>query len=116
MPIATAKNKIRGAVNEEREAYKRIYPTASKKEGVEMMHLITFCDSIIALKSHCSRVHITSVTLAHLNGAYKVEDGDGDVRDPYLKEHNVKTYFVINPKVSSTFILWPVIVVSEQDQ
>ncbi|KAI1243164.1 hypothetical protein IHE44_0000746 [Lamprotornis superbus] len=34
------------------------------------------------------RVHITSVTLAHLNGAYKVEDGDGDVRDPYLKEHN----------------------------
>uniref|UniRef100_A0A672TP63 Adenylate cyclase type 4 n=1 Tax=Strigops habroptila TaxID=2489341 RepID=A0A672TP63_STRHB len=51
------------------------------------------------------RVHITSVTLAHLNGAYKVEDGDGDVRDPYLKEHNVKTYFVINPKVSSTFIL-----------
>ncbi|XP_037749286.2 adenylate cyclase type 2 isoform X1 [Chelonia mydas] len=44
------------------------------------------------------RVHITSVTLAHLNGAYKVEEGDGDVRDPYLKEHNVKTYFVINPK------------------
>uniref|UniRef100_A0A8C3FJ58 Adenylate cyclase type 4 n=1 Tax=Chrysemys picta bellii TaxID=8478 RepID=A0A8C3FJ58_CHRPI len=49
------------------------------------------------------RVHITSVTLAHLNGAYKVEEGDGDVRDPYLKEHNVKTYFVINPKVSSTY-------------
>uniref|UniRef100_A0A8C3M8J3 adenylate cyclase n=1 Tax=Chrysolophus pictus TaxID=9089 RepID=A0A8C3M8J3_CHRPC len=47
------------------------------------------------------RVHITSVTLAHLNGAYKVEDGDGDVRDPYLKEHNVKTYFVINPKKRS---------------
>ncbi|XP_066479800.1 adenylate cyclase type 2 [Tiliqua scincoides] len=44
------------------------------------------------------RVHITSVTLAHLNGAYKVEDGDGDARDPYLKEHNVKTYFIINPK------------------
>ncbi|XP_073188479.1 adenylate cyclase type 2 isoform X4 [Lepidochelys kempii] len=44
------------------------------------------------------RVHITSVTLAHLNGAYKVEEGAGDVRDPYLKEHNVKTYFVINPK------------------
>uniref|UniRef100_A0A8C6XZI7 Adenylate cyclase type 4 n=1 Tax=Naja naja TaxID=35670 RepID=A0A8C6XZI7_NAJNA len=34
------------------------------------------------------RVHITSVTLAHLNGAYKVEEGDGDARDPYLKEHN----------------------------
>uniref|UniRef100_A0A674PRF4 Adenylate cyclase type 2 n=1 Tax=Takifugu rubripes TaxID=31033 RepID=A0A674PRF4_TAKRU len=33
------------------------------------------------------RVHITSVTLEHLNGAYKVEDGDGQERDPYLKEH-----------------------------
>uniref|UniRef100_A0A8D1JBY2 adenylate cyclase n=1 Tax=Sus scrofa TaxID=9823 RepID=A0A8D1JBY2_PIG len=44
------------------------------------------------------RVHISSVTLEHLNGAYKVEDGDGDIRDPYLKQHLVKTYFVINPK------------------
>ncbi|XP_012577194.1 PREDICTED: adenylate cyclase type 2 [Condylura cristata] len=44
------------------------------------------------------RVHISSVTLEHLNGAYKVEEGDGDVRDPYLKQHLVKTYFVINPK------------------
>uniref|UniRef100_A0A4W2CEU2 Adenylate cyclase type 2 n=1 Tax=Bos indicus x Bos taurus TaxID=30522 RepID=A0A4W2CEU2_BOBOX len=44
------------------------------------------------------RVHISSVTLQHLNGAYKVEEGDGDIRDPYLKQHLVKTYFVINPK------------------
>uniref|UniRef100_A0ABI7YIY6 Adenylate cyclase type 2 n=1 Tax=Felis catus TaxID=9685 RepID=A0ABI7YIY6_FELCA len=44
------------------------------------------------------RVHISSVTLEHLNGAYKVEEGDGDIRDPYLKQHLVKTYFVINPK------------------
>uniref|UniRef100_A0A9J8ASL9 Adenylate cyclase type 2 n=1 Tax=Cyprinus carpio carpio TaxID=630221 RepID=A0A9J8ASL9_CYPCA len=44
------------------------------------------------------RVHITSVTLEHLNGAYKVEDGDGQERDPYLKEHGVVTYLVINPK------------------
>lgn len=47
------------------------------------------------------RVHITSVTLEHLNGAYKVEDGDGQERDPYLKEHGVVTYLVINPKVSN---------------
>ncbi|XP_044063809.1 adenylate cyclase type 2 isoform X3 [Siniperca chuatsi] len=45
------------------------------------------------------RVHITSVTLEHLNGAYKVEDGDGQERDPYLKEHGVITFLVINPKV-----------------
>ncbi|XP_035386731.1 LOW QUALITY PROTEIN: adenylate cyclase type 2 [Electrophorus electricus] len=45
------------------------------------------------------RVHITSVTLEHLNGAYKVEDGYGQERDPYLKEHGVLTYLVINPKV-----------------
>uniref|UniRef100_A0A671SQL8 adenylate cyclase n=1 Tax=Sinocyclocheilus anshuiensis TaxID=1608454 RepID=A0A671SQL8_9TELE len=44
------------------------------------------------------RVHITSVTLEHLNGAYKVEDGDGQERDPYLKEHGAVTYLVINPK------------------
>ncbi|XP_004698478.2 adenylate cyclase type 2, partial [Echinops telfairi] len=44
------------------------------------------------------RVHISAVTLEHLNGAYKVEEGDGDIRDPYLKQHLVKTYFVINPK------------------
>lgn len=45
------------------------------------------------------RVHITSVTLEHLNGAYKVEDSYGHERDPYLKEHGVVTYLVINPKV-----------------
>ncbi|XP_057195789.1 adenylate cyclase type 2 isoform X4 [Triplophysa rosa] len=44
------------------------------------------------------RVHITSETLEHLNGAYKVEDGNGQERDPYLKEHGVITYLVINPK------------------
>ncbi|KAF3691687.1 Adenylate cyclase type 2 [Channa argus] len=44
------------------------------------------------------RVHITSVTLEHLKGAYKVENGDGQERDPYLKEHGVITYLVINPK------------------
>ncbi|XP_042565067.1 adenylate cyclase type 2 isoform X1 [Clupea harengus] len=44
------------------------------------------------------RVHITSVTLEHLNGSYKVEPGDGQEREPYLKEHGIITYLVINPK------------------
>ncbi|KAG7261326.1 hypothetical protein CRUP_035725 [Coryphaenoides rupestris] len=48
------------------------------------------------------RVHITSVTLEHLKGAYKVEDGEGQERDPYLKEHGVITYLVINPKYRAT--------------
>lgn len=46
-----------------------------------------------------SRVHISSVTLEHLKGAYKVEAGDGQSRDSYLKEHGIVTYLVINPKV-----------------
>nr|XP_021323759.1 adenylate cyclase type 2 isoform X3 [Danio rerio] len=44
------------------------------------------------------RVHISSVTLEHLNGAYKVEQGNGQSRDSYLKEHGIVTYLVINPK------------------
>nr|XP_020475809.1 adenylate cyclase type 2-like isoform X2 [Monopterus albus] len=44
------------------------------------------------------RVHISSVTLEHLKGSYKVEPGDGQSRDLYLKEHGVVTYLVINPK------------------
>lgn len=48
-----------------------------------------------------SRVHISSVTLEHLKGAYKVEAGDGQSRDSYLKEHGIVTYLVINPKVQT---------------
>ncbi|KAI3376219.1 hypothetical protein L3Q82_016733 [Scortum barcoo] len=41
------------------------------------------------------RVHITEVTLQHLNGAYEVEEGDGGSRDPLLTGR--KTYLVIDP-------------------
>ncbi|XP_061615504.1 adenylate cyclase type 2-like isoform X1 [Phyllopteryx taeniolatus] len=44
------------------------------------------------------RVHISSVTLEYLKGSYKVEPGDGQSRDSYLKEHGVVTFLVINPK------------------
>uniref|UniRef100_A0A4W6EB21 Adenylate cyclase type 7 n=1 Tax=Lates calcarifer TaxID=8187 RepID=A0A4W6EB21_LATCA len=47
------------------------------------------------------RVHITEATLKHLNKAYEVEEGNGHTRDPYLKELNVQTYLVIDPRVSS---------------
>lgn len=39
------------------------------------------------------------MTLEHLNGSYKVEPGDGQSRDSYLKEHSVVTFLVVNPKV-----------------
>ncbi|KAM9825638.1 adenylate cyclase type 7 isoform 2-T2 [Syngnathus typhle] len=44
------------------------------------------------------RVHITEATLKHLNKAYEVEEGDGQLRDQYLKELNVRTYLVIDPR------------------
>lgn len=49
------------------------------------------------------RVHITEATLKHLNKAYEVEEGNGHLRDPYLKELNVRTYLVIDPRVSIVF-------------
>ncbi|XP_030609482.1 adenylate cyclase type 2-like [Archocentrus centrarchus] len=42
------------------------------------------------------RVHITEETLQHLNGAYKVEEGNGETRDSFLTGR--KTYLVIDPK------------------
>ncbi|XP_067351247.1 adenylate cyclase type 7 isoform X2 [Channa argus] len=44
------------------------------------------------------RVHITEATLKHLNKAYEVEEGNGHTRDGYLKELNVRTYLVIDPR------------------
>uniref|UniRef100_A0A7N8YJ05 Adenylate cyclase type 7 n=1 Tax=Mastacembelus armatus TaxID=205130 RepID=A0A7N8YJ05_9TELE len=44
------------------------------------------------------RVHITEATLKHLNKAYDVEEGNGHLRDPYLKELNAQTYLVIDPR------------------
>uniref|UniRef100_A0A8D3DPP0 Adenylate cyclase type 7 n=1 Tax=Scophthalmus maximus TaxID=52904 RepID=A0A8D3DPP0_SCOMX len=44
------------------------------------------------------RVHITEATLKHLNKAYEVEEGNGHIRDPYLKELNIRTYLVIDPR------------------
>ncbi|XP_036997481.2 adenylate cyclase type 7 isoform X2 [Artibeus jamaicensis] len=44
------------------------------------------------------RVHITEATLSHLDKAYEVEEGHGQQRDPYLKEMNIRTYLVIDPR------------------
>uniref|UniRef100_A0A671X212 Adenylate cyclase type 7 n=1 Tax=Sparus aurata TaxID=8175 RepID=A0A671X212_SPAAU len=49
------------------------------------------------------RVHITEATRKHLNKAFEVEDGQGHLRDPYLKELNVQTYLVIDPRATISF-------------
>lgn len=41
-----------------------------------------------------SRVHITQGVLDVINGDYEVEDGHGEERDIYLKEHKMKTYLI----------------------
>eukprot|EP00079_Xenopus_tropicalis_P034624 XP_017948395.1 PREDICTED: adenylate cyclase type 7 isoform X3 [Xenopus tropicalis] len=48
------------------------------------------------------RVHITEATLKHMNGAYDVEEGHGELRDPYLKEMNIKTFLVIDPRAKNS--------------
>uniref|UniRef100_A0A096MHP6 Adenylate cyclase type 4 n=1 Tax=Poecilia formosa TaxID=48698 RepID=A0A096MHP6_POEFO len=46
------------------------------------------------------RVHITEETLQHLNGAYEVEDGDGESRNTHLNGR--KTFLVIDPNKTSS--------------
>lgn len=53
------------------------------------------------------RVHITEATLKHLNKTYDVEEGNGHQRDPYLKELNIKTYLVIDPRSKESSLMAP---------
>lgn len=43
------------------------------------------------------RVHITEDTLRALNGRYKVEQANGHLRDTYIAQRAISTYFVISP-------------------
>ncbi|KAL8592118.1 hypothetical protein ACOMHN_033489 [Nucella lapillus] len=40
------------------------------------------------------RIHITEDTLHFLNGYFDVEPGNGRERNDYLRDHNIKTYFI----------------------
>lgn len=44
------------------------------------------------------RVHVTQSTLEHLHGEYEVEPGNGHVRDDYLKELGIQTFFIVPPQ------------------
>ncbi|KAI1705680.1 adenylate and guanylate cyclase catalytic domain-containing protein [Ditylenchus destructor] len=41
------------------------------------------------------RVHTTLATVKALNGAYKVEPGEGQKRSKYLAEHNLESFFIV---------------------
>ncbi|CAG2235891.1 ADCY5 [Mytilus edulis] len=41
------------------------------------------------------RVHITEETMKLLKNDYEVEEGNGADRHPYLKEHNISTYLIV---------------------
>jgi len=43
------------------------------------------------------RVHITQSTLDYLRQEYEVEAGMGHLRNQYLRENNISTYFIIPP-------------------
>lgn len=41
------------------------------------------------------RVHITKETLKCLDGDYEVEQGNGNERNSYLKDHQIETYLIV---------------------
>lgn len=43
------------------------------------------------------RVHITHETSDYLHSEYELEPGHGGERNAYLREHNVRTYFIVPP-------------------
>jgi len=47
----------------------------------------------------CRRVHISNATACILGDQFQLEDGNGQDRDDYLKEKDVKTYLVAVPEV-----------------
>ncbi|XP_041453630.1 adenylate cyclase type 2-like [Lytechinus variegatus] len=47
------------------------------------------------------RVHITQTTLDNLGLKYEVEPGRGHERSEYLRDMNIETFFIVNPKSSA---------------
>ncbi|VDI37068.1 adenylate cyclase 5, partial [Mytilus galloprovincialis] len=50
---------------------------------------------IISTVNTLKRVHITEETMKLLKNDYEVEEGNGADRHPYLKEHNISTYLIV---------------------
>jgi len=43
------------------------------------------------------RVHVTQCTVDHLRGEYEVVAGLGHMRNQYLRENSITTYFIVPP-------------------
>ncbi|CAL4069359.1 unnamed protein product, partial [Meganyctiphanes norvegica] len=41
------------------------------------------------------RVHVSKATVECLGGLYEVEPGEGQKRDPYLKDHSMETFLIV---------------------
>lgn len=54
------------------------------------------------LVDKCRRIHITSETLSFLKSDYEVEKANGIERDPFLRDHNIETWFIVKAKFSHT--------------
>ena len=46
------------------------------------------------------RVHISEATAKALNGQFELEPGDGEERDDYIRNSEIKTFLVAVPEVS----------------
>ena len=45
--------------------------------------------------SYDRRIHITKAVYEHIKNDFSIEDGECFKRDEYLKEQNVKSYFIV---------------------
>ena len=48
---------------------------------------------------HFRRVHISEALLNQLNGEFEVELGNGKLRDEFLRENDIETYFIADSEV-----------------
>ncbi|XP_028404912.1 adenylate cyclase type 3-like isoform X2 [Dendronephthya gigantea] len=61
------------------------------------------------------RVHISATTYERVRDLYEVEDGNGDIRNEYIKESGIKTYLIVG-KIKSKAKKWetvPLLVMPE---
>ena len=52
------------------------------------------CVCLLLLLLFVRRVHVSQSTFEQLGDTFDVEPGNGGLRDAYLEERNMKTYFI----------------------